>query len=109
LPARALLTSALCSIVTELFNTLDGKVITVFGFAFKADTSDTRESPAIDICKTLVAEGARVHVQPLPSPPSLAPTRPAPLTSDAIDIRPPSAERANQCRLRRCFRRGDRV
>jgi UDP-glucose 6-dehydrogenase len=48
--------------VSELFNTLDGKIITVFGFAFKADTSDTRESPAIDICKTLVAEGARLHV-----------------------------------------------
>jgi UDPglucose 6-dehydrogenase len=48
--------------VSELFNTLDGKIITVFGFAFKADTSDTRESPAIDICKTLIAEGARLHV-----------------------------------------------
>ena len=58
--------AGLRSIVTELFNTLDGKVITVFGFAFKADTSDTRESPAIDICKTLVAEGARVHVTPPP-------------------------------------------
>ncbi len=61
---RTPLTRVPCSIVTELFNTLDGKVITVFGFAFKADTSDTRESPAIDICKTLVAEGARVHVHP---------------------------------------------
>ena len=61
-------TAAPLSIVTELFNTLDGKVITVFGFAFKADTSDTRESPAIDICKTLVAEGARVHVNPPPPP-----------------------------------------
>jgi UDPglucose 6-dehydrogenase len=45
-------------IVETLFNTVAGKRIAVFGFAFKADTGDTRESPAISICKALIEERA---------------------------------------------------
>lgn len=45
-------------IVKEMFNTIAGKKITLFGFAFKADTGDTRESPAIDISKYLLDERA---------------------------------------------------
>jgi UDPglucose 6-dehydrogenase len=41
-----------------MFNTLAGKKICLFGFAFKADTGDTRESPAIRIAKRLLEERA---------------------------------------------------
>ncbi|XP_054717679.1 UDP-glucose 6-dehydrogenase-like [Uloborus diversus] len=49
-------------ITEKLFNTVAGKNIAVFGFAFKKDTGDTRESPAIYICKHLLEEGANLHV-----------------------------------------------
>jgi UDPglucose 6-dehydrogenase len=45
-----------------MFNTIAGKKITLFGFAFKADTGDTRESPAIDITRSLIEERAQVVV-----------------------------------------------
>ena len=45
-----------------MFNTLAGKRIALFGFAFKADTGDTRESPAIAVTKKLVDEHASVAV-----------------------------------------------
>ena len=41
-----------------MFNTLAGKKICLFGFAFKANTGDTRESPAILIAGRLVEEKA---------------------------------------------------
>jgi UDPglucose 6-dehydrogenase len=49
-------------ITRSLFGTLRGKTIAVLGFAFKADTNDTRESPAIGICRELLAEGAYLHI-----------------------------------------------
>eukprot|EP00287_Rhodomonas_sp_CCMP768_P016415 CAMPEP_0196759014 /NCGR_PEP_ID=MMETSP1091-20130531/104483_1 /TAXON_ID=302021 /ORGANISM="Rhodomonas sp., Strain CCMP768" /LENGTH=530 /DNA_ID=CAMNT_0042107853 /DNA_START=8 /DNA_END=1596 /DNA_ORIENTATION=- len=49
-------------IVETMFNTINSKKIAVLGFAFKADTGDTRESPAIDICGTLLGENANVCV-----------------------------------------------
>lgn len=45
-----------------MFNTVVGKRIAIFGFAFKADTGDTRESPAQAVCRRLVEERARVVV-----------------------------------------------
>ncbi|MCK9362218.1 MAG: nucleotide sugar dehydrogenase [Syntrophales bacterium] len=45
-----------------MFNTLAGKKIALFGFAFKADTGDTRESPAIYIARRLIEERAIVIV-----------------------------------------------
>lgn len=45
-------------ICEAMFNTVAGKSIAVFGFAFKAHTGDTRESPAIDICRYLCEEKA---------------------------------------------------
>ena len=39
-----------------MFNTLAGKRLCLFGFAFKANTGDTRESPAIHISKRLMEE-----------------------------------------------------
>lgn len=34
----------------------------MLGFAFKKDTGDTRETPAIDVCRGLLADGADLHV-----------------------------------------------
>ena len=48
--------------ITCMFNTVVGKKVAVFGFAFKADTGDTRESPAIYVCRELVDERAAVTV-----------------------------------------------
>jgi len=47
-------------IVKTLFNTVRGKRIAVWGFAFKKDTNDTRESAAIYICRDLLLEGAQI-------------------------------------------------
>jgi len=44
------------------FNTIANKRIALFGFAFKANTGDTRESPAIYIAKKLLEEHAHVVV-----------------------------------------------
>jgi UDPglucose 6-dehydrogenase len=49
-------------IVNDLFNTVSGKRIAVLGFAFKKDTNDTRETAARNVCRDLLAEGARVVV-----------------------------------------------
>jgi UDPglucose 6-dehydrogenase len=49
-------------IVRELFGTLHDKTIAILGFAFKADTNDTRESPAIAICRELLGEGAHLAI-----------------------------------------------
>lgn len=50
------------NMILTMFNTVADKRIAVFGFAFKADTGDTRESPAIDVVRQLVDEHARVVV-----------------------------------------------
>lgn len=49
-------------IVKNMFNTISGKRIAVFGFAFKADTGDTRESPAIYISRLLLNEQANLAI-----------------------------------------------
>jgi UDPglucose 6-dehydrogenase len=49
-------------IVQTLFGTVTGKRIAILGFAFKADTNDTRESPAIRICRDLLEEGAEIAI-----------------------------------------------
>ena len=49
-------------VVNRLFGTVSGKRIGVLGFAFKADTNDTRESPAIGICRDLLEEGAQLAI-----------------------------------------------
>ena len=46
----------------ELFNTVNGKKIAFWGWAFKKDTNDTRESAAIYIADQLLAEGAEIVV-----------------------------------------------
>jgi UDPglucose 6-dehydrogenase len=50
------------NMLTAMFNTLAGKKICLFGFAFKADTGDTRESPAIFISRRLIEERAELVI-----------------------------------------------
>ena len=45
-----------------MFNTLANKKIVLFGFAFKADTGDTRETPAYYVAKMLLEEHANVFI-----------------------------------------------
>ncbi len=52
----------IANILGSMFNTLAGKKICLLGFAFKADTGDTRESPAIYITRRLLAEQAEVII-----------------------------------------------
>ena len=47
-------------IIKNLFGTLSNKKLAVFGFSFKANTNDTRESPSINISKNLLQEGAKL-------------------------------------------------
>ena len=49
-------------IVKKLFGTVTGKVITIYGFAFKKDTGDTRESSSIYVTKHLLEEEARIVI-----------------------------------------------
>lgn len=49
-------------IIASLFNTLSGKRIAVLGFAFKKDTGDTRESPAIALVQYFRQERANVSI-----------------------------------------------
>lgn len=49
-------------ILQAMFNTLVGKKLAVFGFAFKPDTGDTRDAPAIYICKRLLEERACLKI-----------------------------------------------
>jgi len=48
------------NIVKTLFNTVRDKRIAVWGFAFKKDTNDTRESASIYVCRDLLMEGAQI-------------------------------------------------
>ena len=50
------------NMLVGMFNTVAGKKIAVFGFAFKANTSDTRESPAIYVARSLLEEKAVVVI-----------------------------------------------
>lgn len=49
-------------VASKLFNTISGKKIAILGFAFKKDTNDCRESPAIVISRSLIDEGANIVV-----------------------------------------------
>ncbi len=50
------------NIVTTLYNTVSGKKIAFYGWAFKKDTNDTRESAAIYVADALLEERAEIVV-----------------------------------------------
>lgn len=50
------------TMIKVMFNTIAGKRIALYGFAFKANTGDTRESPAIDVARQLMEERAKVVI-----------------------------------------------
>ncbi len=50
------------NMMTAMFNTLADKKICLYGFAFKANTGDTRESPAIFIARRLLEEKAEIII-----------------------------------------------
>lgn len=46
-------------VIATLNNSLRGKKITILGYAFKKNTGDARESPALDVIRVLLEEGPR--------------------------------------------------
>ena len=49
-------------VMNSMFNTVSGKTIAIWGFAFKKDTNDARESPAITVCQRLLEEQAHLKI-----------------------------------------------
>ncbi|THZ86779.1 nucleotide sugar dehydrogenase [Aureobasidium pullulans] len=49
-------------VISTLYGTLTGKKIAVYGFSYKKNTADTRESAAISVVKDLIAEQAKVCI-----------------------------------------------
>jgi UDPglucose 6-dehydrogenase len=50
------------NIIQSMYNTVSGKKIAFYGWAFKKDTNDTRESAAIYVAKILLEEQANIVV-----------------------------------------------
>jgi UDPglucose 6-dehydrogenase len=50
------------NMIRSMFSTVSRKKIVLLGFAFKADTGDTRESPAIYVAKKLLDEHAELVI-----------------------------------------------
>ncbi|MDY6855892.1 MAG: nucleotide sugar dehydrogenase [Thermodesulfobacteriota bacterium] len=50
------------NIISSMFNTVAGKKIALFGYAFKANTGDIRESPASYIARGLLEEKAHIII-----------------------------------------------
>jgi UDPglucose 6-dehydrogenase len=49
-------------IVQSMFDSVRGKRIAMFGFAFKKDTADIRETSAIPIAQLLLMDGAKLSI-----------------------------------------------
>ena len=49
-------------IIETFFGTITAKKLVILGFAFKSNTNDTRESPAISISKELLENGANLYI-----------------------------------------------
>jgi len=81
--------------LAAMFNTVAGKRIALFGAAFKANTGDTRESPALNVCRELLDERAELVI-----------TDPYALDNARADLGA-AAERVQFGRA--CHRRVDRV
>lgn len=75
-------------VISAMFNTISKKKIAVFGFAFKKDTGDTRETPAIDVCRGLMADGANVRAGVLQRREKREPSRGASAVAQACSVGP---------------------
>jgi len=49
-------------IIYSMFNTISGKKISIFGFSYKKNTGDTRESSSIYVTRDLIEEGAVISI-----------------------------------------------
>jgi UDPglucose 6-dehydrogenase len=49
-------------VVSKMFNTVTGKKIAIMGYAFKKDTGDVRETPAMFVVRDLLQEQAKLHI-----------------------------------------------
>lgn len=49
-------------VVSTLYNTITNKRVAILGFAYKKNTGDTRESAAITIVRSLIAERAQISI-----------------------------------------------
>eukprot|EP00545_Synedropsis_sp_CCMP1620_P005124 CAMPEP_0119013152 /NCGR_PEP_ID=MMETSP1176-20130426/8022_1 /TAXON_ID=265551 /ORGANISM="Synedropsis recta cf, Strain CCMP1620" /LENGTH=454 /DNA_ID=CAMNT_0006966209 /DNA_START=126 /DNA_END=1490 /DNA_ORIENTATION=+ len=49
-------------VVSKMFNTVTGKKIAIMGYAFKKDTGDVRETPAMFVVRDLLQEQAKLFV-----------------------------------------------
>jgi UDPglucose 6-dehydrogenase len=45
-----------------MYNSVHNKILGIFGVAFKKNTNDVRESPALKICYNLLIENAILHI-----------------------------------------------
>ncbi|KAL0217938.1 hypothetical protein RCL1_008787 [Eukaryota sp. TZLM3-RCL] len=50
------------NVVKQLFDNVSNKYLAILGFSFKANTGDTRDSPAIRICRELLSNGAKLNI-----------------------------------------------
>lgn len=50
------------NIIHALYDSIKNKHIAIFGFSFKKNSGDTRESPSISVCNYLIKEGAILHI-----------------------------------------------
>jgi UDPglucose 6-dehydrogenase len=74
----------------HVLGSLIGRTVAVLGLAFKPDTSDVRESPAIHLCRRLVTLGARVRAfDPVATPEAIhalgADAGPMHFAADVVD------------------------
>lgn len=49
-------------IIETMFHSVSDKSLAIYGFSFKKNTGDTRESPSICVCKRLLDEGANLNI-----------------------------------------------
>ena len=68
-------------VVAACGGTIEGKLIAVLGLAFKPETDDMRESPALPLISGLIAQGARVQAY---DPQAMAVARP--LLPESVEL-----------------------